>query len=368
MLMAVDDRGPFQPHLQEPEMSVVPHKLAAAAAALALAGVCAQALAQQKTFTVAGYGGSFEKTMREQVLPPFAARHNLRIEFVAGNSTDTLAKLQAQKGNQVMDAIIVDDGPMYQAVELGFCGALAAADVYRDVYSIMHFKSNKAIGVGMVGTGIMYNKKVFEENKWAAPTSWEDLKDPKYKKKLVIPPMNNTYGLHAVVMMARVRGGGEGRIDPGFAAFKTDIGPNVLAYEPSPGKMTELFQSGQAVIGVWGSGRAKALADQTGFPIEFIYPKEGGMALGVAACPVAGSKNDKEAQAFMQYLVSPEVQLILAKGAGFGPTNRKVTLSPDQQKGLPYGDQVSSLKTADWDQINKVRDEWNKRWTREIER
>ncbi len=290
------------------------------------------------------------------------------MEYVAGNSTDTLAKLQAQKGNQVIDAIIVDDGPMYQAVDLGFCGALAPGDVYKDVYSVMKFKSNKAIGVGMVGTGIMYNKQVFQENKWAPPTSWEDLKDPKYKKKLVIPPLSNTYGLHALVMMAKVRSGGEASIDPGFKAFKDEVGPNVLVYEPSPGKMTELFQSKQTVIGVWGSGRAKALADQTGFPIEFIYPKEGGVALGVAACPIAGSKNDKEAQAFIQHMVSPEMQVILATGAGFGPTNQKVALTPDQQKGIPYGDQVKGLLALDWDVINKSREDWNKRWTREIER
>jgi putative spermidine/putrescine transport system substrate-binding protein len=220
----------------------------------------------------------------------------------------------------------------------------------------------------MVGTGIMYNKKVFDENKWAAPTSWEDLKDPKYRKKLVTPPLNNTYGLHAVVMMARIRGGGEKNIDPGFKAFKDDIGPNVLAYEPSPGKMTELFQSGQAVIGVWGSGRAKALADQTGFPIQFIYPKEGGLALGVAACPVAGSKNNAEAQAFVQHMVSPEIQLILATGAGFGPTNQTVKLDEKQRQGLPYGDQVKSLIAVDWDVINPARESWNRRWTREIER
>ncbi len=338
-----------------------------AVSAFAIAAA-APAVAQQKTMTLAGYGGSFEKTMREQVIPPFEAKHGVKVEYVAGNSTDTLAKLQAQKGNQVIDVIVVDDGPMYQAVDLGFCGTLADADVYKDVYSVMKFKSNKAIGVGMVGTGIMYNKQIFEENKWPAPTSWEDLKDPKFKKKLVVPPMNNTYGLHAVVMMARVRGGGEANIEPGFKAFKDDLGPNVLAYEPSPGKMTELFQSKQAVIGVWGSGRAKALGDQTGFPIEFIYPKEGGVALGVASCPIAGSKNDKEAQAFVQHLVSPAVQVILATGAGFGPTNQKVELKPEQTKGIPYGDQVKTLKAVDWDVINKAREEWNKRWTREIER
>jgi putative spermidine/putrescine transport system substrate-binding protein len=333
-----------------------------------LALVPAGPAAAQKTFTLAAYGGSYEKVFREQVIPGFEAKHGVKVEYVSGNSTDTLAKLQAQKGNQVIDAIIVDDGPMYQAVDLGFCAPLADAPIYKDIYPVMKYKSNKAIGIGMVGTGIMYNKQIFDDNKWPAPTSWEDLKDPKFAKKLVIPPMNNTYGLHAVVMMARVRGGGESNIDPGFTAFKTDIGPNVLVYEPSPGKMTELFQSKQAVIGVWGSGRVKALADQTGFPIEFIYPKEGGVALGIAVCPVAGSKNEAAAQAFIQYLLSPEIQVILAKGTGSGPTNQTVVLKPEDQKGIPYGDQTKSLKAVDWDVINKAREDWNKRWTREIER
>jgi len=340
----------------------------AVAAATAILALWSQPSLAQKTFTLAGYGGSFEKTMREQVIPPFEKQFGVKVEYVAGNSTDTLAKLQAQKGNQVIDAIILDDGPAYQAIELGFCGKLAPADIYKDVYSIMKFKDDRAVGIGMVGTGIMYNKQYFTEKGWAAPTSWEDLKDPKYKKLLVIPPLNNTYGLHAVVMMAQIRGGGENKIDPGFAAFKTDIGPNVLAYEPSPGKMTELFQSKQAVIGVWGSGRAKALADQTGLPIDFIYPKEGGLALGIAACTIGGSKNEKEAQGFIQHLVTPEMQLAFARSAGSGPTNQKVTLTADEQKGLPYGDDIKLLKAVDWDVINKNREEWNKRWTREIER
>jgi len=81
---------------------------------LALASA-APSLAQQKTITVGAYGGSFEQTMRKEIIPAFEAKHGVKVEYVAGNSTDTLAKLQAQKGNQQIDAIIVDDGPAYQA-------------------------------------------------------------------------------------------------------------------------------------------------------------------------------------------------------------------------------------------------------------
>ena len=155
--------------------------------------------------------------------------------------------------------------------------------------------------------------------------------------------------------------------DPVIEAFKKDINPNIVAYEPSPAKMTELFQNGQAVLGVWGSGRVKAFAD-TGFPVAFVYPEEGGYALGSAACPIEGSKSAAEANAFIQFMLSPAIQKIMATGAGFGPANMTVTLTPDERKGLPYGDEVKTLKAVDWDVANAKREEWTKRWNREVER
>jgi ABC-type glycerol-3-phosphate transport system substrate-binding protein len=67
------------------------------------------ALAQQKTLTVAAYGGVWDSHLRKEVFPEFEKKHGVKVEYVAGNSTDTLAKLQAQKGNQVIDVAIMDD-------------------------------------------------------------------------------------------------------------------------------------------------------------------------------------------------------------------------------------------------------------------
>ena len=335
-------------------------------ATTALAGA-GQAFAQQKTLFVAGYGGSYEQVMRKDVIPAFEKQAGVKIEYVAGNSTDTLAKLQAQKGNQQIDVAIVDDGPAYQAVALGFCGTLTDGPIYKDVAPVMRFSSNKGVGLGLVATGLFYNTKVFAENKWPAPTSWNDIKSKQYGKRIVTPPINNTYGLHALIAMAQLNGGGETNIEPGFKVFKDEVNANVLAYEPSPAKMTELFQNGQAVLGVWGSGRVKAFAD-TGFPVAFVYPKEGGYALGVAACPIEGTKNAAEANAFIQFMLSPPMQKVMAVGGGFGPANTTVTLTADEQKGLPYGEDLKKLKAVDWDVANAKREDWTRRWNREIER
>ena len=339
--------------------------IAIAATSLMVLGLTATASAQQK-LVVAGYGGSFEDIMRKDIFPPFEKKHNVKIDFVAGNSTNTVARLQAQKGNQEIDVAIVDDGPMYQAIALGFCAPIQGMPA-DDIYATARYKDDKAVALGIVATGIMYNKKVFAEKGWAAPTSWDDLADPKFKKLLVIPPLNNTYGLHAVVQFARAGGGGEKNIEPGFKAFKDKIGPNVLVYEPSPGKMTELFQSGQAVIGVWGTGRVKSFAD-TGFPVGFAYPKEGAYALLSSVCPIAKPKANPLAQDFIQYLLTPEVQGLMGTSYGYGPVNKKAVVKDDANVPLPLGKRAADLIVMDWDVINDNRTAWDKRWTREIER
>ena len=342
------------------------NKLFAMLAVAAVTAAFAGAAGAQEKLVVAGYGGSFEDTMRKEVFPPFEKAHNVKIDFVAGNSTNTIARLEAQKSNQEIDVAIVDDGPMYQAIALGFCAPIQSMPV-DDIYATARYKDDKAVGIGIVATGLMYNKKAFADKGWAAPASWADLADPKFKKLVVIPPLNNTYGLHAVVEFAREGGGGEKNIDPGFKAFKDKINPNVLVYEPSPGKMTELFQSGQAVIGVWGTARAKALSD-TGFPIGFVYPKEGAYALLASVCPVAKTKTSPLAQEFVRYLLTPEVQMKLAVDGGFGPVNKKTAIKDDANVPMPIGKRAADLIVVDWDTINANREAWNKRWTREIER
>lgn len=193
------------------------------------------------------------------------------------------------------------------------------------------------------------------------------MQDPKYRKLLVIPPLNNTYGLHTLVMMARLNGGGESSIDPGFKAVKEAVAPNVLAFEPSPGKMTEPFQSAQGVIAVWGSGRVKSFAD-TGFPVDFVYPKEGALALLASACPVAKPNASPLAQEFVKMLIEPELQEVLARDYGYGPVNRKAQVAEATARMAPVGRRAEDLIVVDWDTINQKRDEWNRRWTREVER
>lgn len=339
----------------------------AAVAFTAFASLTTLSASATPTLYLGSYGGSTQTAFEQSIIPQFEKTHDVKIVYVPGNSTDTLAKLQAQKDKEELNVVLLDDGPMYQAVQFHFCDKLEAAPVYQDIYPLAKM-SDSAVALGVVATGLAYNPDAFRKAGLPAPTSWNVLTDPRYRQKIAIPPISNTYGLQALLMFAHMNGGGETNIAPGFDTMIKKVAPNVLAWEPSPGKMTELFQDGDVTLAVWGSGRVQALA-QTGFPIRFVYPKEGAMALMIAACPVVQNKEPVLSQQFLQYLLTPEVQTVLAQTQAWGPVNSKTQLAPAVAAQVPYGkDEIGKLMTLNWNVINDKRAEWTDEWNRKVER
>ena len=143
--------------------------------------------------------------------------------------------------------------------------------------------------------------------------------------------------------------------------------PGSMFFSPSPGKMTELFESGQAEIAVWGSGRVQSFAN-TGFPVDFVYPKEGAVTLLASACTVAKPKVSPLASEFIKAMLEPPLQLVLLKDYGYGPVNKTVQVPAGLGSMAPLGERAAKLINPDWDTINAQREEWTKRWNREVER
>ncbi len=325
------------------------------------------AASSAETLYVAGAGGSFQKIFEEKIIPAFEAKSGAKVVYVPGNSTDTLAKLIAQKGKSDLSVAIVDDGPMYQALAQNVCASLDGVAAVKDLYAAARMPGGKAVGLGFYATGLAYNKEVFARNGWSAPSSWNDLGDPRFKGKVAMGSIAG-YGMVALPMIARANGGSEEKIDPGFDAMVKRIAPNVLAWENSPAKMAQMLQTGEAALAVWGSPRVQAAIDQ-GAPLAFVYPKEGAAAGMIAACVVNGAPQPMLAQALMEDILSPATQSVLARATGVGPVNRTVSLEPDVARKVVYGpEQADALVPLNWAVINRDRAEWAKRWNREVER
>jgi putative spermidine/putrescine transport system substrate-binding protein len=335
----------------------------AAFAGIAVLALADPAHADDRVLRIEGVGGAFQQLFQGEVVPAFSAKYHIPTEYSGGNPTDQIARMVVAKGSPQSDVFISDDGPMYRAIELGLCGTVQGLSV-ADLTDDARYKNDRAIGFGLLTSGISYNTKYFAEHGWSPPTSWDDLSNPRYHRLLAFPPVNNTWGVLGLVMLARAHGGGEANIEPGFAAMKA-IAPNVVAFDLF--KTNEMYQTGQIVISVTASARAKSLMN-TGFPLEYVYPKEGSPAVMVSACPTARPDALPAAQSFIQYILSPDMQLLMAEKLSHAPVNRKTELPEAVGRTMPVGENAARVVKPDWTVINEHRAEWDKRWTREIER
>ncbi|WP_174733269.1 ABC transporter substrate-binding protein [Mesobacillus harenae] len=320
-----------------------------------------------KTLVLAAYGGSYEQKMKDVLIPKFEKEHGVKVKYITGSSVDTLSKLQAQKDNPQIDVAFLDDGPQAQAKAFGLLAPLDENIVTNldNVYDIAKDKDNIGVGFGIISTGLAYNKETFEQNGWDPINSWNDLADPKFKGKLVLPSIANTYGVHLLLMTAIANGGSEENIEPGFEKLK-EIAQNAVTFDKTA-DVSNYFLQGQTVASAWGSSRVFTLQD-TGFPIEYVIPKEGVPALMPTVSVIKDAPNAELAQEFVNFVLDEEAQNLFANSLFDGPVNKNVELEGDIVNKVVYGEEeIAKLIKVDWEVVNAKRAEWTERANKEIE-
>ncbi|MDP9964033.1 putative spermidine/putrescine transport system substrate-binding protein [Variovorax beijingensis] len=339
---------------------------AAAVAALAAGGAAG---AQTKTLYIGMNGGTMEKAYTQYVFPAFEKLYGAKVVVVPGTSSDILAKAQANKDRPQMHVMFLDDGIMVRAIGMGLCQKQRPNPSLAEIYPAARFKDDMASGVSLGMTGLAYNAKMFKEKGWAPPTSWMDLADPKYKGKVVFQSMSSSsFGLHGFLMFNRIQGGNDKNVEPGFKAWPTTIGPNVLEYIPSSAKLSEMVQTGEAAIFPLTPTAVAALKTK-GIPVEYAPPKEGAVVLMVGQCVIANNSEPELSQKLAEFLLSPLAQAnVLQYGAQI-PTNPKAPAVGDGvQQVADINKWMKTAVTIDWDSINANRPAWNARWNKTIEK
>ncbi len=339
------------------------------AAALTAVAATGTATAQTKTLYIGMNGGTMEKAYTQYVFPAFEKLHGVKVVVVPGTSSDILAKAQANKDKPQMHVMFLDDGIMVRAMGMGLCEKQKPNQHLNDIYPAARFKDDLASGVSVGMTGIAYNTKMFAEKGWAAPTSWMDFADPKYKGKVVFQSMpSSSFGLHGFLMFNRIQGGNDKNVEPGFANWAKTIGPNVLEYIPSSAKISEMVQTGEAAIFPLTPTAVAALKSK-GIPVEYAQPKEGSVVLMTGQCVIAKNSEPELAQKLAEFLLSPLAQANVLQFGAQIPTNPKApAVGEGAEQVAKINQWMKNAVTLDWDSVNANRSAWNTRWNKTIER
>lgn len=181
------------------------------------------------------------------------------------------------------------------------------------------------VGFAASGYGIMYNTRYLKANNLAAPKEWDDLKKPTYYRHVGISAPSRSGTTHLTVETILQ---GEGW-NKGWATL-LEIGGNLAEVSDRSFGVPDAVNSGQYGVGIvidfFGlSARA------SGFPVEFVYPSVTAIVpanIGI----VTNARNQKTAEAFIEFLLSDEGQQIL-----LDPKIQRLPVRLDTYKKAPAG-------------------------------
>jgi putative spermidine/putrescine transport system substrate-binding protein len=313
--------------------------------------------AQANRLVITIYGGRYERFWREVVLPPFQQKTGIATVLDVGLGANFAAKLRASG----------PDNPPYSYLMANeFAGAVLRSENFFEPWpadKVPNLKSvhpkanpvNQGVTVMFSPIGIAYRKDLVK----TPPRSWKDLWDnPEIKGKVGLYEITNTAGFMFLMMASKIYGSGPMDFDAGFRQIER--------LKPFPeaglaGALAVLLTRGEVVAGPLDFGETLAMQNK-GVPVAWAAPSEGMFMFDQTFSLLKKGPNKEAAYAFLDYMLSEEVQSKLATEFSGIPVNRNVKLPKDQQ---PLGvDDLDKIVAFDWVAANKVRDQVIERWNR----
>jgi putative spermidine/putrescine transport system substrate-binding protein len=326
----------------------------------------AAAAAEQVKITFFIWAGSNQGVVPTEVITAYRASHpDVQIEILESNNMITYPKMVAARRT-------TPDSPL---VHCGFFNvdAINRGDVddiweSMDPAHIPNMKNeleaylrpgNRGVAYQMSGIALLYNKNVLK----TPPTSWTALWDPANRGRVVM----FDYDTRVLAMAARLNGGDERNIDPGFKVWSENA-QNFRALVDSNDAVKNALANGDAWIAPWFSSISHIWIAE-GAPFGFAVPKEGAVAfpLYLAIAKGVNAAQRTVCEELINTLLEP-------KNAGrYGlltaniPTLRDAAMSPEQLADPTLNLDVA--KTAiqlDYALISQKTAEWHRRWDREV--
>ena len=233
-----------------------------------------------------------------------AQQPNVDVRWLDMGSQDALDRIRSEKSNPQADIWWGAPSTMFsQAEKEGLLEAFRpswAGQVSAD----SHSKQDFWYGTFQTPEVIAYNTAAIKAED--APEEWDDLLDPKWKGKIVIRDPLPSGGMRAIFSAMIMRAmGPDGKPEPGYA-WLTKLAANTKEYVINQALLIQKLVRQEAIITVWNMPDIELQKVQYKYPLEWVVPKSGTPVITDAMAVVKGTKHRGEAEAFYEFVNSPE--------------------------------------------------------------
>lgn len=269
------------------------------------------------------------------IIKEFQDRTGVQVELIAGGTGELLKRVESEKSNPLGDVFFGGDtasltayGDYFQPYETKEWANLNPAFVQKD---------NLYTPFTVLPMVIMYHKELVSEDE--KPTSWEALLDSKWKGQIAFAdPAKSSSSFTQLATMLTAFGKDDEQGWDFVKKLYANLDGKLLS---SSGLVYKGVADKEFAVGITLEEAALRYVEG-GAPVGIVYPEEGTVVTPDGMAVIKGAKNERNAQAFIDFAAGTDVQELLQKEF----LRRSVRLDAAPIAGLP---EVSAIKTVDYD-------------------
>ena len=336
--------------------------LALGASATAMPFISSKGFSQTpaKEIRLMTWGGNWQDIFRP-VAQEFEKDTGTRVEFVVqSGSGDGLNKLTAQRANPQVDVWTSIASTVQAATKADLLAKLDAAKIPHINEMPKEFVGDTGVSIWLSPRGIFYRKDLapFELK------TWKDLWDPRLKDKVGVTLALDRGSF--LIVSALLNGGNERKIDAGFENMQK-LKPNIHTVYSTDPESIKLLETGEVAVVAWGAlpNVYRHLGPDSKY--AFVMPTPHFLAdIPVSIVKGRGDAQQAAAEKFVEYMLQPKYQTIMASIAGTVPANPKAAV-PEKLKSIIPPLPIKEVYSVDWAYVNSQYSSWEDRWAREVQ-
>jgi iron(III) transport system substrate-binding protein len=296
-----------------------------------LAGLALTGAQAQEVIVYSPFSDEFMQALAR----PFTQETGIQVLNIVISTGETQSRLRAEAVRPQADFwLSVRPAILEQAFGEDLIEAYepAGADAILSAYQ---YDEAHITAVGTYPLVFFYNTQAVSRAGVEPPTAdWADLLDEAYRGQIVMPhpaTSGTAYSVITTILQAQIQAGGSEQDGWDFVGR---LAQNVAQFTRSGRAPQTLVSQGEYPVGI-GFYDAVWQLQQEGFPVEVVVP-DPVFAEPYGAAIVRGGPNTESAQAFFDYLLTPEAQAVLTQFGnypvigGIAPPAGGVDVPPEQ--------------------------------------
>lgn len=265
----------------------------------------------------------------EQLIKPmfdaFTKETGIKVKYTTDNEGALLARLEAEGKNTPADMLITADaGNLWAASQAGLLKPVKSEVLESNIPAHLRDPANEWFGLSIRARTLIYNTKKVKSEELS---TYEDLADPKWRKRLCLRTSKKVYNQSLVAMMIAEHG--EAKTEAIVKGWVANLATDPLSDDTRALEFVAAGKCDVTIVNTYYFGRL--MSKDPKLPLAVFWPNQndGGVHVNISGAGVTRhGRHEAAAIKLLEFLSSDKAQNLFADVNMEYPVNPKIAADP----------------------------------------